>query len=392
MTSKPSALAQQYLAALRQFLKKGKTADLEPARKLGYQALAWKQETLDLARIHENALIKLDKLGTTAAARRDVIRRAGMFFAEAITPLEQTHRAARDANSNLNQVVTELNQRTVELASSVVELKQEIAQRKLVEESLRTSEQTSSQLLEKSRELQGELRRLSRQLLSAQEEERRKISRELHDVIAQTLSGINVKLASLTAESSASAKDIQRKIAATQRMVLKSVDIVHRFARELRPTVLDDLGLIPALKAFMQDYTTNTGVRVSLKAAAGVEHLEGTFCTILYRVAQESLTNVARHAKASRVDVSIMESKGVVTMAITDDGCGFQVDGASRALGSNRLGLLGMRERVEMVNGTFCVDSSPGQPTTVHVEIPFVKACIPILRKRSPSTKPLHCK
>ncbi len=109
-------------------------------------------------------------------------------------------------------------------------MKQEIIQRKAVEESLRASEQTSIELLEKSRQMQEELRHLSRQLLSVQEEERRKISRELHDVIAQTLTGINVRLAALKAESNGSTTELQEKITSTQRLVEKSVDIVHRFA------------------------------------------------------------------------------------------------------------------------------------------------------------------
>ncbi len=94
------------------------------------------------------------------------------------------------------------------------------------------------------------------------------ISRELHDVIAQTLTGINVRLAALKKESTLNNKDLQRNIASTQRLVEKSVDIVHRFARELRPAVLDDLGLIPALHSFMKDFTKRTGVRVSLTAFA----------------------------------------------------------------------------------------------------------------------------
>ena len=134
------------------------------------------------------------------------------------------------------------------------ELKQEIAQRKSVEESLRQSEQHYSQLLEQSRQLQEQLRHLSRQILSAQEEERKKISRELHDVIAQTLTGINVRLAALKKEATINTKGLRTKIARTQRLVEKSVDIVHRFARELRPTVLDDLGLIPALHSFMKAF------------------------------------------------------------------------------------------------------------------------------------------
>src|SRR5206468_2392078 len=116
------------------------------------------------------------------------------------------------------------------------------------------SEQHYGQLLEQSLQMQEQLRRLSRQLLSAQEEERKKISRELHDVIAQTLTSINVRLATLKREAAVNTKGIEENIARTQELVQRSVDIVHRFARELRPTVLDDLGLIPAVHTFLKAF------------------------------------------------------------------------------------------------------------------------------------------
>ena len=102
------------------------------------------------------------------------------------------------------------------------------------------------------------------------------------------------------------------------------MDIVHRFARELRPTVLDDLGLIPALHTFMKHFRAETGIRVSLSAFAAVEQVNGDKRTVLYRVAQEALTNVARHAQASQAEVKIQKLDGAVCMTITDDGKGFQ--------------------------------------------------------------------
>ncbi len=124
-------------------------------------------------------------------------------------------------------------------------------------------------MLEQSDHLQEQLRQLSRQILSAQEEERKEISRELHDVIAQTLTGINVRLAALKKEAAVNTKGLDRNIARTQRLVEKSVDIVHQFARELRPAVLDDLGLIPALHSFMKNFTARTGVRTSFDSLCG---------------------------------------------------------------------------------------------------------------------------
>jgi PAS domain S-box-containing protein len=268
----------------------------------------------------------------------------------------------------------EETQRRVEvLAASNRKLEQEIVRRQAVEKSLKDSEQNKSRLLEQSRVLQEQLRQLSRQILTAQEEERREISRELHDVIAQTLAGINVRLAGLKQDAARNPKSLDRSIAHTQRLVEKSVDLVHQFARELRPAALDDLGLIPALHACLKSFTTRTGVRTRLTAFAAVEKLESSRRTVLYRVAQEALTNVARHAKASQVDVSLQQLPGGICMKIKDDGKSFDVERVLRTTGKGRLGLLGMRERLQMVGGCFEVESAPGQGTTIVAHLPSGK-------------------
>jgi signal transduction histidine kinase len=253
-------------------------------------------------------------------------------------------------------------------------LSQEITQRKAAEESLRKSEHHYLQLLAKSERLQEQLRRLSRQVISAQEEERREISRELHDVIAQTLTGINVRLATLKKEAAINTKGLDRNIASTQRLVEKSVDIIHQFARQLRPAVLDDLGLIPALHSYLKNFKTQTGIHTHLTAFAGVEKLDTPRRTVLFRVAQEALTNVARHARASRVDITIERLPDCVAMKIKDDGESFEVERVMHDPGNKRLGLLGMRERLEMVGGRFDVESAPGKGTTITAQIPPGKA------------------
>jgi PAS domain S-box-containing protein len=257
--------------------------------------------------------------------------------------------------------------------ASIKELRQEIARRKVMEESLRKSEQHQSRMLVQSRLLQEQLRNLSRQVLHAQEEERKRISRELHDVIAQTLTGINLRLAALKKAAGGNPKDFDRHLARTQQLVEKSVNIVHEFARELRPAVLDDLGLIPALHSFMKNFTAQTGIHAHLTAFTEVEKLEISQRTVLFRVAQEALTNVNRHAKASRVEVSIQKISDGICMKINDDGKSFSVEQALHASTGKRLGLLGMRERLEMVGGTFRVESVPGKGTTTIAQIPFGK-------------------
>jgi signal transduction histidine kinase len=373
MTRKLTGLSRRYRAALRKHLKQGAQASTEPAQGLGCRAMAIGLETLDLARIHEQALITLVLPGYSARTRDVMVRRAGAFFAEAITPIEKTHRTAREANVRLNQMIETLHRRSADLADSNRQLKQEVVQRKTVEESLRNSERHYSQLLEQSNHLQEQLRLLSHQLLLAQEEERKRISRELHDEIAQTLTGINVRLAALKTEATVNTKGLQSKISSTQRMVEKSVDIVHRFARELRPMVLDDLGLIPALHSFMKGFTKQTGIHIRFTACTSgrIERLDTVTRTVLYRVAQEALTNVSRHAHASQVDVSIQKLPRAVGLSIRDNGKSFQVERVLHAKRNNRLGLLGMRERVEMVGGSLRVESAPGQGTTIRAKVPF---------------------
>ena len=257
------------------------------------------------------------------------------------------------------------------LAASNRKLEQEIVRRQVVEKSLKQSEQHSRQLLEQSRQMQEQLRRLSRQLLSAQEEERKKISRELHDVIAQTLTSISVRLAALTKTAVLNTGGLERTIARTQQLVEHSVNIVHQFARELRPTVLDDLGLVPALHTFMKGFREQTGIRVSLSAPAALDKVNSDKRTILFRVAQEALNNVARHAQASQAEVRIQKLDDAICMRIRDDGKGFQTALVLHAKKNKRLGLLGMRERLEMVGGNITIESAPGRGTTIQAQVPL---------------------
>lgn len=265
----------------------------------------------------------------------------------------------------------EVRQNLEGMAASNRELKQEIVQRQKAETDLKKSEAHYAQLFEQSLHQQEQLRHLSRQLLLTQEEERKRISRELHDEVVQTLVGINVHLASLTIKSPFKLGDLKKNIAQTQRLVEKSVTIVHRFARELRPTVLDDLGLIPALQSFIKDFTKRTKIRIHFAASAEVEQLNNTQRTVLYRVAQSALANVHKHAKATDVKVSIRKLQSSIRLEIHDNGKSFDMKRVLFAKRHKRLGLLGSRERVEMIGGKFGVESAPGQGTTISAEIPI---------------------
>jgi len=369
MKNQSKPLHKRYEKALAAHLDGSAESDLSIARELGGGAVKIGMETLDLARLHEQVmLVLLD--GKPPALKLSMTARGRAFFAEVMTRIEGNRLGTREATAQLKTMTETLTRRTKELATRNEELKNEVIQRRLVEESLRKNETTTSRLLKKSRQMQDELRQLSRRLLTVQEEERKRISRELHDVIAQTLTGINLRLATLKAQIRANARNFHQKIAILQRLVVKSVEIVHRFARDLRPAVLDDLGIIPALESCLKIFTQESGIRTFFTAFAGVEKLGKDSCTVLYRVVEEALKNAARHSKASQVKVSIQPHGEMVRMDIQDNGKGFQAESAVFLKRNKRLGLLGMRERVEMIGGTFTIESVPGSHTKVRTEIP----------------------
>jgi signal transduction histidine kinase len=251
------------------------------------------------------------------------------------------------------------------------QLKREIARRKAGEVAIRKGKIQFHNLFLESRLMEEKLRNLTRQLISAQEDERREISRELHDGIVQKLVAINIGLSALSAGSSTGTPIPKAKIARIQRLVANVVKVAHRFARELRPAVLDDVGLIPALYAYSKSLAARKKLKIQLTAFDGIEALGTAKRTVLFRVAQEALTNVARHAHATKVGLSITKIPGAIRMEISDNGRSFHVGAVLLAKNPKRLGLIGMKERVEMVGGRLSIVSAPGKGTIVRAEIPL---------------------
>lgn len=229
MKRKLSAMSQQYVAALKKHLQQGPRAGVLSARRLGRQAVAIGLETLDVARIHERAMATLE----ASSSGDGIIRRAEIFLAETVTPIEQTHRAARKTNILLSQLNKTLDLRAVDLAAANRSLKQGIGRRKTAERALRKSGGQSKKLLEESRRLQKHLQHLTHQIISAQEDKRKETSHELQNEIAQTLLGINVRLLTLKKDASVNAKGFKKEIAGTKRLVEESIRSINRFAREL---------------------------------------------------------------------------------------------------------------------------------------------------------------
>lgn len=362
--------AQKYIEELQAQLKLQTALNYSKTRGLGYQTLVAGVSILDLVKIHQHTLVSKLFLDSKAKKQRELIKKASAFFAIAMVPDPQKISEKKSKN-DIRAMFKKQTQYISQLAAENLKLNLQLMHRKVVEAKHKVVEKKYVEMLKQSENTRLQLRRLSRQLILAQEEERRVISRELHDVIAQSLAAINIRLATLKKAAELNTKDITTNIASTQLLVQNSFNTVHQFARELRPPALDDLGLIPALRAYMEKFFTQTGIHVQLIAFADVESLSLNKRTALFRVVQEALSNVARHAHATHVTVNIKKTLDSTIMEIHDNGIAFEVQKTLQSRGSKRLGLLGMRERIEMLGGHFEIMSLAGKGTTIHVAIPL---------------------
>jgi signal transduction histidine kinase len=222
-------LSQQYETALEKHLKRGPGAALQPAFTMGRAALSHGLDTLDLARMHDQALFTLGLAGKKNA----FTKLAGIFFNEANTQIETTHRTAQQGQASLSRAQAALGVRTEELAASNQEVQRGIVQRKTQADAAIKSGRHYKKSLEESLLLQKLLRKLTHRVMLEQEDERKDISHELQDEIAQTLLGINVRLLSLKEHARSNTKGLKEEISSAQRLVLKSAQSVRRIAREI---------------------------------------------------------------------------------------------------------------------------------------------------------------
>jgi signal transduction histidine kinase len=204
-----------------------------------------------------------------------------------------------------------------------------------------------------------------RRVVAGQEIERRRLARELHDETGQALTSILLGLRAV--EDAGSADGLQKSVADVRALVVATLQDVRKLAVQLRPAALDDFGLVPALERLVQTYSETTGIVVELEAGLGELRLPAELETTLYRIVQEALTNVLKHADATKVSVLLVRREASVTAVIEDDGRGFD----PRNTREDRLGLLGMRERVELHDGRLKIEAAEGSGTTLVVEMPL---------------------
>jgi signal transduction histidine kinase len=224
--------SQRYQTALRRHLGQGPKSSLQPALALGRQAAALGLETLDVARVHEEALKALVLPNGAPRTRHRILARTRNFFEEAIVPIEQTHAAAKEDVRQVEQLGEKLLARTAESSASARRLKRGVVRRKAVETALGKSDVRHARLVEKSRSLEGRLQAQMRQILAAQEEERKSSSRNLQNEIAQILVAIHVRLLTLKEAVKGNTESLKKEIAETQALVKQSVQTIHRLANE----------------------------------------------------------------------------------------------------------------------------------------------------------------
>ncbi|MBI4736790.1 MAG: HAMP domain-containing protein [candidate division NC10 bacterium] len=263
--------------------------------------------------------------------------------ARAVQAGDLSQRVAVDRADEIGQLALAFNAMTTELARSHDELARK--------------EQMRARLLE--------------QVITAQEDERKRIARELHDETSQALTSLMVGLKLL--EQRPELAEMRESLADLRALTGKTLDAVHDLALQLRPSVLDDLGLVPAVDRIVEEFRRTHGIRVTFETNLRVgPRLPASLETALYRITQEALTNVARHAGAQSVSLLLEARRGSVRLIVEDDGRGFDVASCMSESREERcLGVFGMRERATLLGGTLTVESAPGNGTTVFVEVPL---------------------
>jgi two-component system, NarL family, sensor histidine kinase UhpB len=207
--------------------------------------------------------------------------------------------------------------------------------------------------------LEHERRESGRAVLRAQEQERSRIAQDLHDEVNQALTGILLRLQATIGDAPLG---MQRELRETQALATQAMDELLHLARQLRPTALDDHGLVPALTSQVSDFGERTGIRATFRRHGSIPPLNDEEQLVIYRVTQESLSNVAQHARATHVDVEL-SFVGRTVLRVRDDGHGFKPSPNGRG----RLGVSGMRERALLIGGSLAIFSEPGDGTTIEL-------------------------
>jgi signal transduction histidine kinase len=263
-------------------------------------------------------------------------------------------RADLTSKDELGDLAATFNSMADKLQIMTTELKQEVRVRQAAEEELKDSHE--------------QLRQLSAYLQSGREEERKHLAREIHDELGQALTAIKMDAALLERRYAVGDDEFRKRTRDMLDVINDTIKAVKRITTELRPGILDDLGLSAALEWQTEEFNRRTGIECELSCSQDLVHIEPSISTAVFRIFQETLTNVARHAEATHVNASLIVENGTLLFELTDNGRGISDAGV---FGQTGFGILGMRERASTLGGTFHITASAGSGTTVRVSIPL---------------------
>jgi Signal transduction histidine kinase len=219
-----------------------------------------------------------------------------------------------------------------------------------------------------------ELESLSARLMAIQEEERTRLSRELHDEIIQTLAVLKIEITQAQTRSAGRLPEISDNLRRAREMAEETVRTVRNISLLLRPSLLDDLGLGPALQWQAEDFRRRTGIPCVVEEEGLRDDLPEAVKTCVYRVTQEALHNCEKHASATHVYVRVLQADDFLSVEVRDDGIGFELPQRERPISSQHFGILGMRERAAGLNGTLTMETQPGEGTTINLWLPLTKS------------------
>lgn len=217
-----------------------------------------------------------------------------------------------------------------------------------------------------------QLETLSKEIINAHEEERNRIARSLHDDTGQSLSSLIIFLDDLTQQSTSLNSNFQKKILASNELAKNTLNELRKIIFDLRPPILDDLGLPAAIRNYAKESLVKAGIRTKFILPEKIDHLPSELSINLYRIAQEAINNIMRHSKAQNACIALRVSNDLICLSIEDNGQGFDVqDILKSSLKSQHWGLVGIRERTEILNGQFNITSSRQSGTKIIVQAPF---------------------